>query len=74
MPYCGSCPCDRHDLFLPSIPASLQTVCKVYGGIEEGGACRVVARKVEEEVLGGDAVVQACALAQELVGLQSLLC
>ena len=46
----------------------------MYGGIEEGGACRVVARKVEEEVLGGDAVVQACALAQELVGLQSLLC
>ena len=26
MPYCGSCPCDRHDLFLPSIPASLQTL------------------------------------------------
>jgi len=46
----------------------------VYCGIEEGGACRVVARKVEEEVLVGDAVVQACALAQELVGLQSLLC
>ena len=26
VPYCGSCPCDRHDLFLPSIPASLQTL------------------------------------------------
>ena len=25
-PYCRSCPCDRHDLFLPSIPASLQTL------------------------------------------------
>ena len=24
--YCRSCPCDRHDLFLPSIPASLQTL------------------------------------------------
>jgi len=27
-PYCRSCPCDRHDLYLPSIPASLQTLCK----------------------------------------------
>jgi hypothetical protein len=44
------------------------------GGIVEGGACRVVAEEVEEEVLGGDAVVRACARAQELVGLQSLLC
>ena len=25
-PYCRSCPCDRHDLYLPSIPASLQTL------------------------------------------------
>ena len=25
-PYCRSCPCDCHDLFLPSIPASLQTL------------------------------------------------
>ena len=24
--YCRSCPCDRHDLYLPSIPASLQTL------------------------------------------------
>jgi hypothetical protein len=24
--YCRSCPCDRHDLFLPSIPASLNFV------------------------------------------------
>ena len=51
-----------------------ETVFKVCGGIEEGGECRVVAEEVEEEVLGGDAVVRACARAQELVGLQSLLC
>jgi hypothetical protein len=44
------------------------------GGIEEGGACGVVAEEVEEEMFGGDAVVRACARAQELVGLQSLLC
>jgi hypothetical protein len=25
-PYCRSCPCDRHDLYLPSIPDSLQTL------------------------------------------------
>ena len=25
-PYCRSCPCDRHDPDLPSIPASLQTL------------------------------------------------
>ena len=25
-PYRRSCPCDRHDLYLPSIPASLQTL------------------------------------------------
>ena len=25
-PYCRSCPCDRHDLYLPSLPASLQTL------------------------------------------------
>ena len=25
-PFCRSCPCDRHDLYLPSIPASLQTL------------------------------------------------
>jgi hypothetical protein len=24
--YCRSCPCNRHDLYLPSIPASLQTL------------------------------------------------
>ena len=24
--YCRSCPCDRHDLYLPSIPASFQTL------------------------------------------------
>ena len=24
--YCRSCPCDRHDLYLPSIPTSLQTL------------------------------------------------
>ncbi len=24
--YCRSCPCDRHDLYLPSIPDSLQTL------------------------------------------------
>ena len=24
--YYRSCPCDRHDLYLPSIPASLQTL------------------------------------------------
>ena len=26
--YYRSCPCDRHDLYLPSIPASLQTLGK----------------------------------------------
>jgi hypothetical protein len=34
-PYCRSCPCDRHDLFLPSIPASLQTL----GRCECAAAC-----------------------------------
>ncbi len=34
-PYCRSCPCDRHDLYLPSIPASLQTL----GRCECAAAC-----------------------------------
>ena len=33
--YCRSCPCDRHDLYLPSIPASLQTL----GRCECAAAC-----------------------------------
>ena len=32
---CRSCPCDRHDLYLPSIPASLQTL----GRCEYAAAC-----------------------------------
>ena len=34
-PYCRSCPCDRHDLYLPSIPGSLQTL----GRCECAAAC-----------------------------------
>jgi len=34
-PYCRSCSCDRHDLYLPSIPASLQTL----GRSECAAAC-----------------------------------
>ena len=34
-PFCRSCPCDRHDLYLPSIPASLQTL----GRCECAAAC-----------------------------------
>ena len=34
-PYCRSCPCDRHDLYLPSISASLQTL----GRCECAAAC-----------------------------------
>ncbi len=34
-PHCRSCPCDRHDLYLPSIPASLQTL----GRCECASAC-----------------------------------
>ncbi len=33
--YCRSCPCDRHNLYLPSIPASLQTL----GRCEYAAAC-----------------------------------
>ena len=33
--YCRSCPCDRHDLYLPSIPDSLQTL----GRCECSAAC-----------------------------------
>ena len=35
LPFCRSCPCDRHDLYLPSIPASLQTL----GRCECAAAC-----------------------------------
>ncbi len=35
--YCRSCPCDRHDLYLPSIPVSLQTL----GRCECVSACAI---------------------------------
>ena len=34
--YCRSCSCDRHDLYLPSIPASLQTLGRCECAVSRG--------------------------------------
>jgi hypothetical protein len=40
---CRSCPCDRHDLYLPFIPASLQTLgrceCAAASALAPHGLC-----------------------------------